>query len=209
MSSWSWSSTGDQVVHEFAERIKGRTCKRHRLARRRLLTSEPVLITGPSDGGIGAETALCLASKSPSTIILAGRDRAKIEPVIQKIAGINSNVKATFVPLDLSDQASIRAAAVEINGQFDRIDVLINNAAIMACPYSTTKDGFEVQFGTNFLGPLLFTSLLLPKLRSAGPGARIVNVSSSAHRFEGIRFDDLDFKVSMTNSSRSLHFKSF
>jgi NAD(P)-dependent dehydrogenase (short-subunit alcohol dehydrogenase family) len=55
----------------------------------------------------------------------------------------------------------------------------------------------------------LFTSLLLPKLRSAGPGARIVNVSSSAHRFEGIRFDDLDFKVSMTNSSRSLHFKSF
>jgi NAD(P)-dependent dehydrogenase (short-subunit alcohol dehydrogenase family) len=98
--------------------------------------------------------------------------------------------------LDLSNQGSIRRAAAEINGQFDRIDVLINNAAIMACPYSTTKDGFEVQFGTNFLGPFLFTGLLLPKLRAAGPGARIVNVSSSAHRFEGIRFEDLDFEVS-------------
>ncbi|KAJ5312054.1 hypothetical protein PENANT_c022G03109 [Penicillium antarcticum] len=178
MTSWSWSSTGTEVVHEFEGRIRGRT----------------FLITGPSDGGIGAETALCLASKSPSTVILAGRDRVKIQPVIDKITEINSNIKAVFVSLDLSDQFSIRAAAAEINGHFDRIDVLINNAAIMACPYGTTKDGFEVQFGTNFLGPFLLTGLLLPKLRAAGPGARIVNVSSSAHRFEGIRFEDIDFE---------------
>jgi NAD(P)-dependent dehydrogenase (short-subunit alcohol dehydrogenase family) len=84
---------------------------------------------------------------------------------------------------------------VEISKQVEHIDVLINNAAIMACPYSVTKDDVEVQFGTNFLGPFLFTGLLLPKLRAAGPGARIVNVSSSAHRFEGIRFDDIDFEV--------------
>lgn len=73
--------------------------------------------------------------------------------------------------------------------------MLINNAALMACPYDTTPDDLEIQFGTNFIGPFLFTGLLLPKLRAAGPGARIVNVSSSAHRFEGIRFDDVDFRV--------------
>ena len=174
-------------------------------ARRHQLISDPVLITGPSDGGIGAETALCLASRSPSAIILAGRDRTKIQPVIERITEINPKVKAAFVSLDLSNQESIRGAAAEINGQFDGIDVLINNAAIMACPYSTTKDGFEVQFGTNFLGPFLFTGLLLPKLRAAGPGARIVNVSSSAHRFEGIRFEDLDFEVSNHHETFYVH----
>lgn len=89
----------------------------------------------------------------------------------------------------------MRSAAAEVNRQVDHLDVLINNAAIMACPYGTTPDNLEIQFGTNFIGPFLFTGLLLPRLRAAGPGARIVNVSSSAHRFEGIRFDDVDFKV--------------
>ncbi|KAJ5958850.1 uncharacterized protein N7479_006000 [Penicillium vulpinum] len=177
-SKWSWSSTGNEVVDEYPGQIKGRT----------------FLITGPSDGGIGAETALCLASQSPSTIILAGRDRAKIQPVIDRITHINPEVNTIFITLDLSDQASVRAAAAEVKNQVDHIDVLINNAAIMACPYSLTKDNLEVQFGTNFLGPFLFTGLLLPKLRAAGLGSRIVNVSSSAHRFEGIRFHDIDFE---------------
>ncbi|KAK9853792.1 hypothetical protein MYU51_005269 [Penicillium brevicompactum] len=175
---WSWSSTGNEVVAGYAERIKGRT----------------FLITGPSDGGIGAETALCLASQSPSTIILAGRDRAKIQPVIEKISHLNPEVNAIFIALDLSSQASVRSAAAEVNRQVNHLDVLINNAALMACPYGTTPDNLEIQFGTNFIGPFLFTGLLLPRLRAAGPGARIVNVSSSAHRFEGIRFDDVDFK---------------
>jgi NAD(P)-dependent dehydrogenase (short-subunit alcohol dehydrogenase family) len=177
--NWSWSSTGVEVADEYGENISGRT----------------FLITGPSDGGIGAETALCLASGQPSTIVLAGRDRAKIQPVIDRISLISPRTNAIFVALDLSDQASVRDAATEISKQVDHIDVLINNAAIMACPYSTTKDNLEVQFATNFLGPFLFTGLLFPKLRAAGAGARIVNVSSSAHRFEGIRFDDIDFKV--------------
>ena len=160
------------------------------------------MITGPSDGGIGAETALCLASGRPSTIILAGRDRAKIQPVINKISRISPEINTIFVALDLSDQASVRTAAAEVSKQVGHIDVLINNAAIMACPYSLTKDNFEVQFGTNFLGPFLFTGLLLPKLQAAGLGARIVNLSSSAHRFEGIRFDDIDFEVwNLDNSS--------
>ncbi|CAG8397611.1 unnamed protein product [Penicillium salamii] len=177
MSKWSWSSTGNEVVAEYAKKIKGRV----------------FLITGPSDGGIGAETALCLASQSPSTLILAGRNKAKIQPVIDKIAQLNPDVNSIFVELDLSSQTSVRSAAAEINAQVGHIDVLINNAAIMACPYSKTEDNVEIQLGTNFIGPFLFTGLLLPKIRAAGPGARIVNVSSSAHRFEGIRFDDLDF----------------
>ncbi|CAG8218732.1 unnamed protein product [Penicillium salamii] len=177
MSKWSWSSTGNEVVAEYAKKIKGRV----------------FLITGPSDGGIGAETALCLASQSPSTLILAGRNKAKIQPVIDKIAQLNPDVNSIFVKLDLSSQTSVRSAAAEINAQVGHIDVLINNAAIMACPYSKTEDNVEIQFGTNFIGPFLFTGLLLPKIRAAGPGARIVNVSSSAHRFEGIGFDDLDF----------------
>ncbi|CAG7983268.1 unnamed protein product [Penicillium salamii] len=177
MSKWSWSSTGNEVVAEYAEKIKGRV----------------FLITGPSDGGIGAETALCLASQSPSTLILAGRNKAKIQPVIDKITQLSPDVKSIFVELDLSSQTSVRSAAAEINAQVEHIDVLINNAAIMACPFSRTEDNLEIQFGTNFIGPFLFTGLLLPKIRAAGPGARIVNVSSSAHRFEGIRFEDLDF----------------
>ncbi|CAI7565587.1 unnamed protein product [Penicillium bialowiezense] len=175
---WSWSSTGNEVVAEHADKIKGRT----------------FLITGPSDGGIGAETALCLASQSPSTIILAGRDRAKIQPVIDRIAHVNPKVNVIFITLNLSSQASVRSAAAEVDRHVEHLDVLINNAALMACPYDTTLDDLEIQFGTNFIGPFLFTGLLLPKLRAAGPGARIVNVSSSAHRFEGIRFDDVDFR---------------
>ncbi|CAG8922800.1 unnamed protein product [Penicillium salamii] len=177
MSKWSWSSTGNEVVAEYAEKIKGRV----------------FLITGPSDGGIGAETALCLASQSPSTLILAGRNKAKIQPIIDKITQLSPDVKSIFVELDLSSQTWVRSAAAEINAQVEHIDVLINNAAIMACPFSQTEDNLEIQFGTNFIGPFLFTGLLLPKIRAAGPGARIVNVSSSAHRFEGIRFEDLDF----------------
>ncbi|CAG7926268.1 unnamed protein product [Penicillium olsonii] len=178
MSKWSWGSTGNEVVAEYADRIKGRV----------------FLITGPSEGGIGAETALCLASQSPVTLILAGRDRAKIQPVIDKIAQLSPEINSIFIELDLSSQTSIRLAVEKINTHVDHIDVLVNNAAIMACPYSRTDDDLEVQFGINFIGPFLLTGLLLPKLRAAGPGARIVNVSSSAHRFEGIRFDDLDFE---------------
>ncbi|PGH06229.1 hypothetical protein AJ80_08198 [Polytolypa hystricis UAMH7299] len=176
--NWSSKSTGDEVVEAFSAHVNGRT----------------FLITGPSEAGLGAETAYSLAATaSPSLLILAGRDKTKIDPVIAKIHSLNSAVKTLFVPLDLADQSSVRHAAETINAQVGTIDVLINNAAIMACPYGKTKDGIELQFGVNFLGPFLFTNLILGKLRAAGPGARIVNLSSSAHRFSGIRFDNWGF----------------
>jgi len=176
--AWSWHSTGDEVVQEFPEKVAGRT----------------FLITGPSPGGIGSETVYSLAKGSPSLIILAGRDRAKIDPVIANIRSLNGDVKTLFIPLDLSDLASVREAAAMLNAQVNKIDVMLNNAAVMACPYTRTKDGLEMQFATNHVGHFLLTNLILPKIRAAGPGARIVNVSSSGHRYYGIRFDDVGFQ---------------
>lgn len=128
-------------------------------------------------------------------IILAGRDQTKVLPVIKKIRDLDSNIATMFIAIDFADQASIRSATADIEKKVDHIDVLINNAAVMACPYDTTKDGLEIQFGTNHIGHFLFTNLLLPKIRAAGRGARIVSVSSSAHRFAGIRFADIGFQV--------------
>ena len=154
----------------------------------------PVLITGPSDGGIGAETATCLAAGSPSLIILAGRSLPKIQSVIDRIHSIDPEVNTQFISVDLSSQASVREAAANINASVEKIDVLINNAAIMSCPFGKTADGIESQFGTNYLGHFLLTNLIMPRLLAAGH-ARIVNVSSSAHRMSDVRLDDWNFEV--------------
>ncbi|KAJ8096472.1 hypothetical protein POJ06DRAFT_203929 [Lipomyces tetrasporus] len=178
VSEFNWGTSGDEVVRTFSNRVKDRI----------------FVITGPSQNGIGAETACALAAASPAILVLAGRSESKVAPVIQSIRDINRNVKTVFIPFDLSSQTSVRAAAAEINQIVDKIDVLINNAGIMACPYGTTEDGIEKQFGTNHIGHFLFTNLLLDKIKAAGPGARIVNVASSAHRFGGIRVNDIGFK---------------
>jgi NAD(P)-dependent dehydrogenase (short-subunit alcohol dehydrogenase family) len=116
--------------------------------------------------------------------------------VISEIQSKNPSVSVKFVSLDLSSQASVRAAATTINSLVEKIDILINNGAIMVCPYSTSVDGIELQFATNYLGHFLLTNLLIEKVLKAGPGARVVNVSSSAHRSGVIRFDDVNFEVS-------------
>lgn len=134
-----------------------------------------VLITGPSPDGIGAETAYCLAKAEPRLLILAGRSQEKIQPVIDRVKA--DNVRTEFLQLDLSSQASVRAAAAELKDRNIKIDVLINNAAVMACPYTLTDDGLEMQFATNHLGPFLFTNLLLSNNLI---NERIVNVNSSA-----------------------------
>ncbi|KAK9327159.1 hypothetical protein V1520DRAFT_66095 [Lipomyces starkeyi] len=177
MTQWSWGTTGVEVVTAFGSKVKGST----------------VVITGPSAGGIGAETAITLASGSPSLIILTGRTESNIIPVISEIDTKYPSVLVKFIPLDLSSQASVRSAAAKINESVQKIDFLINNAAIMAAPYSKSVDGIESQFATNYIGHFLLTNLIIGKLLKAGPGARIVNVSSSAHRSGTIRFDDPGF----------------
>jgi NAD(P)-dependent dehydrogenase (short-subunit alcohol dehydrogenase family) len=125
--------------------------------------------------GIGAETAYSLAKASPRLLLLAGRNKTSIQPVIDRVKA--TGVKTEFLQLDLSSQASIRSAAKAIQDLSVQIDVLINNAGIMACPYALTVDKVETQFATNTAGPALFTYLLL---KAGLIKHRIVNVSSSA-----------------------------
>ena len=80
----------------------------------------------------------------------------------------------------------MREAAAKINEIVDKLDILINNAGIMACPFAKTVDGIESQFGTNYIGHFLLTNLIMPKILAAGPGSRIVNVSSVGYFFAAI-----------------------
>ena len=119
----------------------------------------------------------------------------KIQPVIDRINAINPEVRTKFIELDLGSLASVREAATSINDNVEKIDVLINNAAVMACPYSKTVDGIECQFGTNHVGHFLLTNLIMPKILAAGPGARIVNVSSVSHQVADVNLDDYNYEV--------------
>ena len=104
--------------------------------------------------------------------------------------------------LDLSSLKQIRQAAHEVNTYDEGIDVLVNNAGIMASPFWKTEDGLEAQFGTNYIGPFLFTNLIMNKVTAVGT-ARIVNVSSDGHRLSPIRFDDYGFQVGRCSSLAS------
>ncbi|KAL8868211.1 MAG: hypothetical protein Q9174_005137 [Haloplaca sp. 1 TL-2023] len=172
------NTTGDEVVSTFKNEAKGKT----------------FIITGPSQGGIGAKTATFLAAGQPKTIILAGRTESKVQPVIDEIKKDNPSVEAVFVKLDLSDLASVRKAAENVNSMVDEVDVLINNAGVMAIKnYTTTADGIEMQFGSNHVGHFLFTNLIMDKILAAGKGARIVNVSSFGYQSGGVHYDDHNF----------------
>ena len=195
MTGFEHSTTGAQVVEYFKDRVKNKigqiTISHLGLA---LLTCVIVLITGPSEGGIGAETAFCLAAGSPACILLAGRSLSKIQPVIDRIGAAYPDLETRFVSLDLSSQSSVREAAAKINESVQSIDFLINNAAIMGCPFAKTADGIESQFGTNYIGHFLLTNLIMERL-IAGQGARVINVSSSAHRMSDVQLDDYNFEV--------------
>lgn len=139
----------------------------------------PVLITGTSAEGLGAETAISLAKAQPKLLILAARSRDKVQQVIDVIEQSSPGTNVTFIDLDLASQASIRETVKYIKELGVIVDVLINNAAVMACPYWKTADGIEMQWGTNQVGPFLFTNLLV-KDALLKEGGRIVMVSSSA-----------------------------
>ncbi len=143
------------------------------------LLIEIVLITGPTPGGIGAESAKSLATADPKHLILAGRTLSKIQPLIDDLSSTHPNVKVSFVQLDLANLKSVREAAesVKVALAGDKIDVVILNAAVMACPYALTADGVESQFATNHLGHFLFGNLLL---KDGLVGSRVVVVSSLA-----------------------------
>ncbi len=140
-------------------------------------------------GGLGYETALALAGAGAS-IVLAGRNTDRGQASLERIRALLPQADVRFEQLDLADLSSVRTFAQRMASQVERIDLLVNNAGIMMLPKRrTTVDGFELQFGTNFLGHFALTAQLLPLL-SRGR-ARVVNVSSSADNFGRIAFDDL------------------
>ena len=151
-------------------------------------TGRCIIVTG-ANTGIGFEEARALAGKG-ARVLLACRDRAKGEAAIQRIVTECAGADVAFLPLDLADLGSVREAAAIASAE-PRIDVLLNNAGVMYPPLLRTKQGFELQFGVNHLGPFAFTALMLPKLAEAG-GARVVVTSSLAHTQGSIAWDDLN-----------------
>jgi dehydrogenase/reductase SDR family protein 13 len=148
------------------------------------LSGKNVLVTG-ANTGIGRVTALELARRG-AKVVLACRSEEKTRPVLAEIAAAGG--KAEFLALDLADLASVRAAATAYVEREEPLAILVNNAGV-AGPRGLTKDGFELTFGTNHVGPYLFTRLVLPALERA-PEARVVNVSSQGHyRAPGIDWD--------------------
>jgi retinol dehydrogenase-12 len=146
-----------------------------------------IVITG-ANTGIGRIAALKLAAAG-ANMVLAGRSEERTQPVLDEITSSGGN--ARYVPLDLGDYDSIRAAAATLTSAGAPIHTLINNAGL-AGHRGTTRRGFEIQFGVNHLGPFLFTELVLPLVRGA-TGARIVNVASRAHtRVKNFDWDMLE-----------------
>ncbi|MBX7483925.1 SDR family NAD(P)-dependent oxidoreductase [Qipengyuania qiaonensis] len=172
MSKFGFDSTADDVLE--ACDLSGRT----------------VLVTG-GYSGLGRETARAMAARG-AHIILSGRDATKLGAAADDIAEATGGRIDTLV-CDLASLQSVRAAAEEANEHFDKIDLLINNAGVMACPLSRTADGFEMQFGTNHLGHFLLTNLLMP-LVERGDSPRIVNLSSRGHHIDRVHFEDPNYE---------------
>jgi len=155
-------------------------------------TGRTAVITG-ANTGLGYETAAALAA-TRAHVVLAVRNLDKGKEAADRIVAATPGASVAVQELDLTSLESVRAAADQVRSQHDTIDLLINNAGVMFTPKATTKDGFELQFGTNHLGHFAFTGLLLDRLLAV-EGSRVVTVSSMGHRFvSGIRFDDLQWE---------------
>jgi NAD(P)-dependent dehydrogenase (short-subunit alcohol dehydrogenase family) len=146
------------------------------------------IVTG-SNTGIGYEAAAVLADKG-AHVVLAVRNLDKGNDAVNRIKAASPNSEVTVQELDLTSLDDIRKASDELRATYPRIDLLINNAGVMWTPRSTTKDGFELQFGTNHLGHFALTGQLLDNMLPV-EGSRVVTISSQGHRTGRINFDDL------------------
>ncbi|KAF5682979.1 alcohol dehydrogenase Bli-4 [Fusarium circinatum] len=161
------------------------------------LSGKVILVTG-GNTGLGFEVIYQLSKHKPKHIYLAARSEEKANEAIKTLREKNPNAgPITFLQLDLGSLASIKAAAASFRSMSARLDILINNAGIMAVPEGLTEDGYEIQFGTNHLGPALFTALLLPTLKATAAistDARVIFLSSELENMapkNSYLFDDL------------------
>lgn len=150
-----------------------------------------VIVTGATSG-LGKEATKVLSQKG-ATIIMAARNIEKAKKVRDEIIKINPTAKIDIKSLDLSSLESIKLFADDFLKSYNQLDILINNAGIMYCPYSKTKDGFEMQMGTNHLGPYALTAQLMPLLINTA-NSRIVNTASLAHLTGNIDFEDINWE---------------
>ncbi len=155
------------------------------------LTGKTVVVTGGS-AGLGVETIRVLA-KQGARVVSVVRDTAKGEAALSKIREDQPDADVSIVHLDLFDLDSVRKGADEIVALNGRIDILINNAGVMAVPLERTREGLEMHLGTNFLGHYVLTARLMNTLLDSAP-SRVINLTSSAHRMSAIRFDDPFFE---------------
>lgn len=150
------------------------------------------VVTG-ANSGIGFEAAAVLAARG-AHVVLAVRSLEKGGQARERILAASPNADVSLQELDLTSLGSVRAAAAALKSEFPRVDLLINNAGVMWTPKDVTRDGFELQFGTNHLGHFAFTGLVLDQLLTV-PGSRVVTVASLAHRMMAdIHFDDLQWE---------------
>lgn len=149
------------------------------------------LITGATSG-IGKETALALA-KMGSAIIVNGKDKKRGEETITEIKKISGNENVELMIANLSSLNEVRKLADRLKGKYDKLDILINNAAVFYTSRNLSIDGIEMQFAVNHLSHFLLTNLLLETLRKSN-SAKIINVSSNAHYQGRINFDDINFE---------------
>ncbi|EGX92248.1 short-chain dehydrogenase, putative [Cordyceps militaris CM01] len=172
------TTTASELVTHYAAQIKGKV----------------ILTTGVSPKGLGANFVLAIAKAQPSLLILAARNPSKADQTARDIEAASPDVKTKIVELHNDSLASARAAATTVLSWADvpSIDVLVNNAGIMASDYKLSSDKIESQFATNHVGHFLFTNLIMEKLLAA-ESPRVVNVSSDGHRLSHIRWDDYNF----------------
>lgn len=147
-----------------------------------------IFITG-ANRGIGREAVRCLA-RAGARVLLGSRDPTVGEAVAREVGESTGNRSVEVVSGDLSTRAGVRAVAEEVAKRTDRLDVLVNNAGVVARRRTLTEDGVELQFAVNHLAPFLLTRLLLPLLEASAP-ARVVTVASRAHRRGRMDWDDL------------------
>lgn len=153
------------------------------------LAGRTCVVTG-ANTGIGYATVKALAAKR-AAVVLACRNLDKGNAALSQLTREIPDARITVERLDLADLGSIRDFAARLAAQYTQLDVLINNAGVATPPLGRTADGFEIQFGTNFLGTFALTGRLLPLLR-ATPGSRVVTLSSIAHWFGKIDFGNLN-----------------
>ncbi|WP_321308850.1 oxidoreductase [Marinifilum fragile] len=159
-----------------------------------------IIVTG-STSGIGKEAVRILTDKE-ATLVMAVRNTEKGDLVAAEIQNTNPKAIIKVMPLDLTSLESVKDFAENFSQYFNRLDVLINNAGIMMCPFGRTEDGFELQMGTNHLGHFALTGLLMPLLKNTRD-SRIVVTSSVAHKFGNINLSDLNWENRKYNTNKA------